>query len=310
MSPPRVLVTGGAGFIGSHLCDGLLQSGSVVRVLDDLSVGKAENIPDDCEFIQGSVLESSAIDEAARNVEAVFHEAARVTIRGSIENFYEDAETNLMGTLRLLKAAGKAGARRFIYASSMAIYADSPEPLPVPESYRTDPASPYGIAKLAAERYVLMMAPALGMEPVILRYFNTFGPRQTFTPYVGVITIFITRLLQNQNLTIFGDGQQVRDFVHVSDIVQANLLAWKTPGVHGHIFNVGSGRGTSVLRLADLLKAQIAPHAGIDFEPGKMEELRNSIADISLASKILGYAPRTNLEVQLPEVIRFIKESL
>ena len=307
MSAARVLVTGGAGFIGSHLCEGLLRQGYQVRVIDDLSVGSVENVPSGCEFIRASILDSDAVRIATDGVDAVFHEAARVTIRGSIENFYEDAETNLMGTLRLLKAAAEVGARRFIYASSMAIYADSAEPLPVSEEYKTDPASPYGIAKLAAERYVLMMAPLLGLEPVVLRYFNTFGTRQTFTPYVGVITIFITQLLQKKNITIFGDGHQVRDFVHVSDIVQANLLALQKPDAKGRVFNVGSGRGTSVLQLADLLKAQIAPDAKIEFESARTEELRNSIADISLASKILGYVPQTNLQTQLPEVIAFIQ---
>jgi UDP-glucose 4-epimerase len=309
MTSEHVLVTGGAGFIGSHLCEGLLQNGYRVRVIDDLSVGKLSNVAADCEFIRASVLDFDPVQEAARGVQTVFHEAARVTIRGSIENFYADAETNLMGTLRLLKAAAEGGARRFIYASSMAIYADSSEPVPISETYTTNPASPYGIAKLAAERYVMMMAPLLGLEPVILRYFNTFGTRQTFTPYVGVITIFVTRLLNRQDLTIFGDGLQVRDFVHVSDIVQANLLAMKTPAATGHIFNVGSGRGTPVLDLADLLKAQLYPGAKIEFEPARAEELRNSVADVSLAQKILGYAPQTNLEKQLPEVIEFIKDS-
>ena len=307
MTSERVLVTGGAGFIGSHLCEGLLQNGYRVRVIDDLSVGKVANIPADCEFIRASVLDLDPVREAAQGTHTVFHEAARVTIRGSIENFYEDAETNLMGTLRLLKAAAEGGARRFIYASSMAIYADSSEPVPVSETYTTDPASPYGIAKLAAERYVMMMAPLLGLEPVILRYFNTFGTRQTFTPYVGVITIFITRLLNRQDLTIFGDGLQVRDFVHVSDIVQANLLAMKTPDASAKIFNVGSGRGTSVIDLAELLKAQLYPGAKTEFEPARAEELRNSVADISLAQKVLGYSPQTSLKKQLPEVIKSIR---
>jgi UDP-glucose 4-epimerase len=305
----RVLVTGGAGFIGSHLAYGLVEAGHKVRVLDDLSFGLQENIPGKCEFIRGSILDRATIQEATRDVEVIFHEAARVTIRGSIDHFYEDAETNLMGTLRLLQAAAGAGVKRIIHASSMAVYADSPLPVPISEDHRTDPASPYGIAKLASERYVLMMGPALGIEPVVLRYFNTFGTRQTFTPYVGVITIFVTRLLQNQNISIYGDGGQVRDFVHVSDVVQANLLAMKNKEAAGHVFNIGSGRGTSVLQLANLLKNKLNPAATIEFEAVHPEELRNSIADISLASQVLAYTPRTNLEGQLTEVIESIRQN-
>jgi len=307
MSKGRALVTGGAGFIGSHLCQKLLDEGYSVRALDDLSVGKKENIPPGCEFIQGSILDEAAVGAACRDMDALFHQAARVTIRGSVENFYEDAETNLMGTLRLLRAAAAHGVRRFIYASSMAVYADSEKPVPVSEDYQTIPASPYGIAKLAAEQYVLMMAPALGIESVVLRYFNTFGTRQTFTPYVGVITIFITRLLQQQDITIFGDGLQVRDFVHVSDIVQANLVALTKPAATGRIFNVGSGRGTNVLQLANLLKDRLYPSAKIEFAPARQEELRNSVADISRASRLLGYAPQTEFDSHLPEVINFIR---
>jgi UDP-glucose 4-epimerase len=304
-----VLVTGGAGFIGSHLCESLLKQGYRVRVLDDLSFGKRENVPEDCEFIQGNILDPNSVGRALQGVSFVCHEAARVTIRGSVDRFYEDAETNLMGTLHLLKAAGQHGIRRFVYASSMAVYADSPAPDPVAETYTVVPASPYGIAKLAAERYVLMLSPALKIEPVVLRYFNTFGTRQTYTPYVGVITIFVTRLLQKKDITIFGDGDQCRDFVHVSDIVQANLLALNNSGAAGQIFNVGTGHGTSVNELAALLTARLHPDARIQHEDSRQEELRYSIADISKARSILGYIPKTDLKKQIPEVIEYIRDN-
>jgi UDP-glucose 4-epimerase len=308
MSSETILVTGGAGFIGSHLCEALLKEGHQVRVLDDLSVGHRENVPKECEFIQGSVLQESILEKALRSVTVIFHEAARVTIRGSVDQFESDAETNLMGTLRVMRQAGKASVRRFVYASSMAVYSDSEKPIPVSEHHPTDPVSPYGIAKLAAEQYVLMVCKELGMEPVVLRYFNTFGTRQAFTPYVGVITIFITRLLQNQGIVIFGDGKQTRDFVHVSDIVQANLLALKSQSASGKIMNVGSGRGTTVLQVAQLLKEKIFPEANITFEPARPEELRNSIADISEAVRILGYHPRTHLDSQINEVIDSLRK--
>jgi UDP-glucose 4-epimerase len=291
MSSETILVTGGAGFIGSHLCEALLKEGHQVRVLDDLSVGHRENVPKECGFIQGSVLQESILEKALRSVTVIFHEAARVTIRGSVDQFESDAETNLMGTLRVMRQAGKASVRRFVYASSMAVYSDSEKPIPVSEHHPTDPVSPYGIAKLAAEQYVLMVCKELGMEPVVLRYFNTFGTRQAFTPYVGVITIFITRLLQNQGIVIFGDGKQTRDFVHVSDIVQANLLALKSQSASGKIMNVGSGRGTTVLQVAQLLKEKIFPEANITFEPARPEELRNSIADISGQFEFLDIIP-------------------
>ena len=304
----RILVTGGAGFIGSHLCEGLLQQGYRVRVLDDLSVGSRENIPTGCEFIHGSVLDHTALERSLTDVQHICHEAARVTIRGSVKTFYEDAETNLMGTLLLLKAAAQHGVRRFVYASSMAVYADSPQPVPIAESFPTVPVSPYGIAKLASEQYVLLVGMNLGLEPVALRYFNTFGTRQMYTPYVGVITIFITQLLRKQEITIFGDGEQRRDFVHVSDVVHANLLALHRKEAVGKVLNIGTGRATSVNQLASILKEQLFPEAPVGHEPARQEELRNSVADISQARKILGYEPRTDFVRQIPEVIQYVRE--
>jgi UDP-glucose 4-epimerase len=306
MARPLVLVTGGAGFIGSHLCEALLQRNYKVRVLDDLSVGKRENVPADCEFVQGNILDPSALDSAIQGVTHICHEAARVTIRGSIEKFYEDAETNLMGTLQLLKSAAINKVQRFIYASSMAVYADSKQPVPVDETYSQVPASPYGIAKLAAEQYVLMLGHELGLQPAVLRYFNTFGTRQTYTPYVGVITIFITQLLKKNGITIFGDGEQRRDFVHVSDIVKANLLALEKENALNNIFNVGTGRGTSVNEMAAMLISKIYPDARIQHELARTEELRYSIADISKARNLLGYVPETNLSAQISEVIQYL----
>ena len=306
MTRPLVLVTGGAGFIGSHLCEKLLQQDYKVRVVDDLSVGTRDNVPTDCEFIQGSILDHALVDSAVQGSTHICHEAARVTIRGSVEKFYEDAETNLMGTLLLLKSAAKNKIQRFIYASSMAVYADSKQPVPVEETYSQVPASPYGIAKLAAEQYVLMLGLELGLQPAVLRYFNTFGTRQTYTPYVGVITIFITQLLKKNGITIFGDGEQRRDFVHVSDIVKANLLALENENAVNKIFNVGTGHGTSVNELAAMLISKIYPDAKIQHELVRIEELRYSIADISKARNLLGYVPETNLSAQISEVIQYL----
>jgi UDP-glucose 4-epimerase len=309
MTNELVLVTGGAGFIGSHLCGELLHEGYRVRVLDDLSVGRRENVPRECEFIQGNIQDEELLLEATKDVSAICHQAARVTIRGSLDRFYEDAKTNLMGTLRLLKIAGKQEIKKFVYASSMAVYSDSVKRVPISEEYATIPASPYGIAKLAAERYLLMVGPQMGIEPIVLRYFNTFGIRQTYTPYVGVITIFVTQLMRKEPITIYGDGKQTRDFVHVSDVVQANLLALKSPKAVGGIFNIGSGRGTTVLEIVDLLKSRLLANAEVRHEPQRPEELRNSIANISQARKKLGYAPKTDLNNQIDEVIQYIRSN-
>ncbi len=307
----RVLVTGGAGFIGSHLCEMLLAEGWRARALDDLSVGRRENVPPGCELVEGSVLDEGALRAALAGVDAVCHEAAHVSIRGSVERFCEDAETNLLGTLRVLRAAGRAGVRRFVTASSMAVYADSPGRVPVTESHPLDPSSPYGITKLAAERSVLLVGRQLGMEPVALRYFNTFGPRQAFTPYVGVVTIFATQLLAERPVTIFGDGAQTRDFVHVSDVARANLLALTAPDAPGRALNIGSGRGTTVLEVASMLKDRLCPDAPdgwLRYAPARPEELLHSVADISAARRVLRYAPETDLQEQMREVIDSLRK--
>lgn len=306
----RVLVTGGAGFVGSHLCELLLAEGRAVRALDDLSVGRAEHVPAGCELVRGSVLDREALTEAMAGVDAVAHLAARVTVRGSLDGFVDDARVNLLGTLEALRAAHRAGARRFVFASSMAVYADSPDGTPVTEDHPLDPASPYGIHKLAAEREVLLVGRHLGVEAVALRYFNVFGPRQAFTPYVGAATIFVTRLLRNEPLTVFGDGLQTRDFVHVGDVARATRLALTAPAAVGGVFNVGSGRGTTVLALAEMLTARLRPGARWTHAPARPEELRHSVADLTRARAALGYAPSTDLAAQIDAVIASVRGSL
>jgi UDP-glucose 4-epimerase len=235
--------------------------------------------------------------------------AARVTIRGSVDQFEADARTNLMGTLSVLATAGRCGVKRLVFASSMGVYADSPKGQPAAEDHPQEPISPYGISKLAAEKYVLQIAPHLGIEPVILRYFNTYGPRQGYTPYVGVITIFINRLLRGEGLTIFGDGQQSRDFVHVRDVVQASLLAADTDAV-GEVFNVGTGVATSVQQVADMIRQTIKPDAAMSYEPARAEELRYAVADIQKARQRLGYEPTCQLADHIKEVVEYCRESL
>lgn len=300
----KALVTGGAGFIGSHLSKALLNMGIGVTVLDDLSMGKEENIPAGAEFVKGDVRSRKDVAHALQDGTIVFHQAARVSIRSSLENFYDDADVNLMGTLNLLQCCLDSDVRKFVFASSMAVYGDSARPDPIPENYVTEPISPYGVGKLAAEKYCAQFSRNTGVDCIALRYFNTYGTGQAFTPYVGVITIFIRRLLEKKQPMIFGDGNQKRDFVHVSDIVAANLLAMEAGTKQGG-FNVGTGQATSVNEIADLLCSRIAPDirpSHVGQHPG---ELRNSIADIGRISQAMGYRPTATLADKIDELIQY-----
>jgi UDP-glucose 4-epimerase len=300
----HALVTGGAGFIGSTVTRQLLASGRQVTVIDNLSVGRRETVPEGARFVHGDIREASALHDALAGVDCVFHLAAQVTIRGSFDRFYEDLDTNVMGTARLLQAVDPARVKWFTLASSMAVYADALTPDPIAESHPTQPISPYGIGKLAAEGVSRQILEARGIPFTAVRYFNTFGPGQTYTPYVGVITIFITRLLRGEGITIFGDGEQQRDFVHVDDIAAGTIASvGRRPGT----YNLGTGRGTSLNELARLLIAKVAPGAAAIHADAQAGELRFSVADISAACSALGYAPRCTLPDHLDEVIADIR---
>jgi UDP-glucose 4-epimerase len=226
--------------------------------------------------------------------------AAQVTIRGSFNRFYEDLDTNVMGTAQMLRAVDPARVKWFVLASSMAVYADAASPAPIDEKHPTQPLSPYGIGKLAAEGVSRQILEARGIPFTAVRYFNTFGPGQTYTPYVGVITIFVTRLLRGEAPVIFGDGEQQRDFVHVEDIAAGTLAApFKDPGT----YNLGTGRGTSLNQLAAMLTQAIAPQVTPTHAPAQAGELRYSVADISAARRALGYIPARTLDGDLSGVI-------
>ena len=292
----RALVTGGAGFIGHHLAQALLARGLEVTVLDDLSVGRRENVPSGARFIQGDVRDPEAVTVALTGADCVFHEAAVVSIRASVEGFLRDADVNLTGTLNLLQCMADSGVRKAVFASSMAVYADSERPVPLAEGAPLAPISPYGIAKLAAERYWLMLCAHHGFSGTVLRYFNTYGPGQTPTPYVGVITIFINRLLRGETPVIYGDGEQRRDFVHVDDIVSANLAALDGDAA-GRILNVGTGRATTVNEIARALIAELHPGLEPRYAPAQEGEMRNAVADVSAIRAALGWAPgRTQVD--------------
>jgi UDP-glucose 4-epimerase len=301
----HALVTGGAGFIGSHLARTILARGAQVTVLDNLSVGRHEAVPQGARFVRGDIRDEHAVRDALQGVDCVFHLAAQVTIRGSFDRFYEDLDTNVMGTARLLKAVDPVAVKWFVLASSMAVYADADGPQPIDERHPTNPLSPYGFGKLAAEGVGRQILDARGIPFTALRFFNTFGPGQTYTPYVGVITIFVTRLLRGEPPVIFGDGEQRRDFVHVDDIVAGVLAA---PGRSPGTYNLGTGRGTSLNQLAHLLTTRINPALTPEHAPAPAGELRYSIADISAARRSLGYEPARTLDLDVDGVIADIAQ--
>lgn len=300
----HALVTGGAGFIGSHVTRRLLADGRKVTVIDNLSVGRREAVADGARFVHGDIRDATAVGDALSGVDCVFHLAAQVTIRGSFNRFYEDLDTNVMGTAQLLRQADPARVKWFTLASSMAVYADAPAPEPVSESHPTEPLSPYGIGKLAAEGVSRQILAGHGIPFTALRFFNTFGPGQTYTPYVGVITIFVTRLLRGEAPVIFGDGEQRRDFVHVDDIASGVLAS---PANRPGTYNLGTGRGTSLNQLAALLASRINPGLSPQYAPAQAGELRFSIADITAAQRALAYRPRHTIESRIDDVIADVR---
>lgn len=247
----KILVTGGAGFIGQHLVRALVERGFAVVVLDNLSAGRRNNIPKQVEFIEGDVRDPAACAQALSGVDAVFHLAAVVSVRASVQNFFSDADVNILGTLRLLEAMQRqpGQVRKAVLASSMAVYSDSATASPLSETWATLPASPYGAGKLAAEHYWHLLCAQAGVESTVLRLFNTWGPGQAPSPYVGVLTHFARRLEAAEPLQIFGDGEQRRDFVHVDDVVQASVRVLDHPAA-GKTLNVGTGLATSVNEVA------------------------------------------------------------
>lgn len=301
----HALVTGGAGFIGSHLVRALLAKGRRVTVLDNLSVGRRDTVPEGARFVHGDIRDEAAVGDALREVDCVFHLAAQVTIRGSFDRFYEDLETNVMGTARLLRSVERERVKWFTLASSMAVYADAASAEPIDEAHPKRPLSPYGVGKLAAEDLSSQILEARGIPFTAMRFFNTYGPGQTYTPYVGVLTIFITRLLRGEPITIFGDGEQQRDFIHVSDIVAGTMAA---PGGMPGRFNLGTGTGTSLNALAAMVLARLAPSRRPAYAPSQAGELRFSVASIEAARRAVGFAPARSLERDLDEVIAYVRD--
>lgn len=296
----KFLVTGGAGFIGSHIAEELVQSKEgKVLIFDDLSVGKKENIPKGCEFIKGDIREKKKLFEAMKDVDVVFHNAAFVSIRGSFEKLRKELDANCLGTLNVLGTAIERGVKKIILASSMAVYGE-PKYLPVDEKHPLNPISPYGLSKVRGEMYCKIFEEH-GITPVVLRYFNTYGTRQTPSPYVGVITTFVNQALRKKPLTIFGDGSQTRDFVWVKDVARANISAAFSK-VKGE-FNIASGTEISINQLADLIIKHLGGRKVFLKEP--LGEVKRIYADISKAKRLLNYKPQGKISKLLPELINW-----
>lgn len=303
MDYKNALITGGAGFIGGHIAHRLVDAGRNVKVLDNLSVGRKENLPDSAELIVGDIRDTEILKSAFENVDVVFHLAAKVSIRLAVDEFHDDADINLIGTLKVLKAARDAGVKKLVYASSMAIYGN-PDYSPQDESHPKRPTSPYGVSKLASEKYISILAPLWGIDFINLRLFNTYGPRQTPSPYVGVITIFIRNILSGEQVKIFGDGKQKRDFIYVGDVARAFDLA-ASSDVSGITLNVGTGIPTDVNTIADILINRLDKNAKPVNTPPVAGEPGDSLADISLAQSMIGFSAEYGIDEKIDEAIEW-----
>jgi len=306
----RYLVTGGAGFIGSHLCRRLVAEGHEVRVLDDLSTGKEANLKGvPVEWVEGDLRDGALLEAALREVQFVHHHAAVASVAVSVAQPLFEQEVNVVGTLRLLEAARRAGVRRVVFAASAAAYGNNPQS-PKREEMRPEPASPYGLSKVAGEYYCRIYSDIYGLETVCLRYFNVYGPRQDpSSPYSGVISLFARRLLLGQPPIIQGDGEQSRDFVYVEDVVQANLRAGQVERAGGEIYNIGSGRSTTIRELAGLLNHLLGAALAPQFAPARPGDVRHSLADISRAGAGLGYAPAFDLAEGLGRTLEWMRSA-
>lgn len=302
------LVTGGAGFIGSHLVEALVAAGHRVRVLDDFSTGSRENLAglsDAVQIIEGDVRDPRACRAACEGVDYVLHQAARVSVAESIEDPVTTHEVNALGTLKLLVAARQSGCRRFVYAGSASAYGDAQD-LPLGEDTPSSPQSPYAVAKYVGEVYGGLYHDLHDLPCVVLRYFNVFGPRQDpNSPYSGVIARFLRQLIRGESLTIFGDGEQSRDFVAVQNVVEANLLACSAADAPGHTLNIGSGCAMTVNDLVRLLGELIGTAPKVTHASPRAGDIRHSLANITRAQRLLGYRLRVSTEEGLRRTLQW-----
>jgi len=307
------LITGGAGFIGSHIASGLVKAGARVRIIDDLSTGYRENLEEiggDVDFVLGSLADESALRKAIEDVELVFHEAAIPSVPRSVENPRQTHRASVDSTFSLLMASRDSGVKRVIYAASSSAYGDQPT-LPKTETMLPQPLSPYAVAKLVGEYYCQVFTRVYGLETVSLRYFNVFGPRQDpSSQYSGVISRFISALLSDQQPVIYGDGEQSRDFTYIDNVVAANLKAVDTTKGIGQVINIANGERITLNQLLDQLKRLTGMNnAQADYQDPRKGDVRDSLADISRAREMLDFAPHVDLQTGLKLTMDWWKNS-
>ena len=309
----KVLVTGGAGFIGSNLTEALLKRGCVVRVLDDFSTGRRENLTFDKEYpsleiVEGDIRDLGTCQEAMRKVEYVFHQAALPSVQRSIEDPETSNAINVGGTLNILIAAREEKVKKVIYAASSSVYGDIPT-LPKHEEMNPNPLSPYALQKYVGEQYCRLFYQLYGLDTVSLRYFNIFGPKQDPNSlYSAVIPKFIDALLLNRHPIIFGDGEQSRDFTYIENVVQANLLAMSAEGLHGEAINIACGKKTSLNQLLNILKDILGSTQSPIYEEPRKGDVKHSLADIRKGREVIHYTPVVGIETGLKKTVEFFKK--
>lgn len=314
----RILVTGGAGFIGSHIVDKLIADCYDVTVIDNLITGCIDNVDHhrnkkNFHFINGDIRDFDIVKQALDGIDVVFHEAAIASVTRSVKNPIFSNDVNVGGTLNLLKASVEFGVKKFIFASSAAVYGDTNSPIKKENSCPA-PTSPYGVSKLAAEKYVQVFNNTYKLATVCLRYFNVYGPRQNFNvdgSYGGAITIFINRLLRNMSPIIYGDGKQTRDFVFVKDLVEANMLAMNTENISREVFNIGTGKSTSLNKIVKVLKAALnKKNVNTIYSPPRTSDIKHGYADINKAKTCLHYNSNFSIDDGLNELVKWYIKKL
>lgn len=308
----QYLVTGGAGFIGSHIVDALVARGDKVRVLDDLSMGFLSNLEqskDKIDFVEGSILDEDLVNKLAEGCDGVFHLAAVTSVPQSLDEPIFVHKVNALGTLTVIEAARKAGAR-VVFSSSAAVYGDDPS-LPKTEDMPTFPISPYGVQKLMGEHYLRNFHCLFGLQAFCLRYFNVYGPRQNpASHYSGVITIFCNRALSGQPIKIFGNGEHTRDFVYVSDVVQANLCAMAADDANARPLNVGTGKSVNLTQLASLIRNGAGSSSPIEYADPRPGDIVHSRSNPSNTFKAIGFKAQVPMEEGLKKTIEFFRQTM
>jgi nucleoside-diphosphate-sugar epimerase len=306
------LVTGGAGFIGSNIVDELVSRGETVRILDDFSTGREENVrrfADKVEIVRGDIRDVDTVDRAVSGADFVVHQAALASVQRSIDDPAASNDVNIRGTLNLLEASVRHSVKRFVYASSSSVYGDS-EVLPKVETMPTNPKSPYAVTKLCAEWYCGVFSEIHGIPTVALRYFNVFGPWQDpKSDYAAVIPIFVRQLLEGKSPTIFGDGEQSRDFTYIRNVVQANILACEANTTGGRVYNVACGDRYDLNYLYERLRTLLGSDLRVEYGPARQGDVKHSQADIDAARRELGFQIEVDFEDGLERTVRWYQEA-